>query len=787
VTAGTRVGGVDAATATGASRADAVPAGRTVRRVLLVLLALGAALAVLVVSLRIGGGLDPAALAGLPDPGTLTRWGLPIARLAADACATLVVGLTVTAAFLLPGNGDAIGPAAYRLLRTAGLLALGWLAATLALLVLTLSDLLGRPLGASLSWPALSSFVGSVSQGQALAVQAVLVAVIAVACRTILGRTPAAWLSVLAVIAVLPPALTGHSAGAGNHQVAVTAQAMHVAGAALWIGGLVALLLLRRTPVLARAAAGYSRLALGCFVAVAVTGVANAWVRLGTWDALLHSTYGYLVLGKVVALLALGLLGAWHRRRTLPALSAGRPGAFRRLAGVEVVVFAATAGLAVALSRSPTPVPTDAVNPDPATDLLGFPMPPAPTMRRLITDGVPDLFFAAVVIVAAAAYLAGVYRLHKRGVRWPAARTASWLGGLAVLALVTLMGFGRYGYVLLSVHMIQHMALSMLVPIGLVMGAPITLALRALRPSGDPAMRGPREWVVLAVHSRYLRLLTNPVVALTLVVASLYGLYFSGLFSLLMRSHVGHLVMLGHFVLAGYLLTWIVIGIDPGRRVLPHPVLILVHFASMTFHAFFGVALMQMRIPVAPDWFGAFHPAWRPDLMADQQVAAGIAWAFGEIPAAIVFVILVMQWIQADEREQRRADRAADRAEAAARAGRDVEDELARYNAFLAAAAAADPGRARRAAAPTSPVPAPVSPAPVSPAPTSPAPVSPAPVSPAPTSPAPISPAPISPAPTGTAGDRDTAGDPDTVGGRDTARGPAGSRGERPGDGPRPS
>jgi putative copper resistance protein D len=650
---------------------------------------------VLVIALRAGGGAGPARLAGLPAPGPGTTWGLPVVRLLTDVFGTLTLGLAVTAAFLLPGDlsghGELISPSGYRLLRRAAVFALCWAIASAALIVFTLSDLLGVPLPQAVSGPGLASFITSVSAGQAYALQAGLALLVAVACGRVLRRNTAAWIAVVAVVAVLLPALTGHAASAGNHQVAVTSLAMHVVAAALWAGGLAALLALRATDrrttddratnVLAGTAARYSRLALGCLVVVGFSGAANAWVRLGSIDQLWRSAYGALVVGKVIALVTLGVLGAVHRRRTLPALRAGRPGAFWRFAGVEMVVFAATFGLAVALSRSPTPVPSNPPNPDPATDLLGFAMPPAPTAGRMITEALPDLFFIAAVMIAAGAYLAGAWRLRRRGDAWPVERTVCWLAGLAVLGAVTVLGFGKYAYILFSVHMAQHMVLSMVVPVLLVLGAPATLALRALRPSPDPAVRGPREWLLLALHSRLTRLLTHPVVALALVVASLYALYFSSLFEVLMRTHLGHLAMLTHFVVTGYLFFWIVIGVDPGRRRLPHPVLMLVHFASMSFHAFFGMALMLTSGLLAASWFGALHPAWRASLASDQRVAAGIAWAFGEIPAAAVMVVLLMQWIRTDEREQRRFDRAADRAEADG-----TEGELARYNAFLKAA-----------------------------------------------------------------------------------------------------
>jgi putative copper resistance protein D len=152
--------------------------------------------------------------------------------------------------------------------------------------------------------------------------------------------------------------------------------------------------------------------------------------------------------------------------------------------------------------------------------------------------------------------------------------------------------------------------------------------------------------------------------------------------------------MLTHFVVSGYLMMWVLIGIDPGRPRIPPHVAILLHFASMVFHAFLGVILLQSSTVIAPAWFSAVHPPWAGSLLDDQHLGAGIAWAFGEIPAAVVFLILIMRWMKSDAREQARLDRAAARAEA-----NNEEDDLARYNAFLAAAAAE--ARGERPARPT--------------------------------------------------------------------------------------
>ena len=632
--------------------------------------------AVLVAALLVGDAITGRALVGLPDAGAVTAWALPAVKLCVDAAGTVTVGLVVTAAFLVPASNTEgrIGPTAYRMLRAATWWAAGWTAGALALLVLTLSDILGEPLS-HIDLGSVASLAFSVAQGQALVVQAVLAFAVALACRLVLSRTGTAFVAAAACVAILPPALTGHAAGAGDHQLAVTSLAVHILAAALWVGGLAALLTLRKDATLESVARSYSRLALACFVAVAVSGVANAYVRLGSLDQLWGSRYGVLVLGKALALGAVGAIGAVHRRRTLTSASL-----FRRLATGELVVFAATFGLAVALSRSPTPVPTDPLAPDPLVDLLGFAAPGPISVKTLLWPPLLDFFFLSVAVVGAGAYLVGVRRMRRNATPWPVARTVSFTAGMVVLLLATCSGFGRYAYVLFSVHMAQHLVLAMVVPILLVGGAPMTLALRVLRPSPVEGTRGARDWLLLVLHSRVFTVLTNPLVALAIYVVSLYGLYFSSALGTLMRYHLGHLAMLAHFVLAGYLFFWVLIGVDPGRRQLPAPILVLVHFAGMAFHAFLGVALMQSRTIIAPDWYSSVHPTWAAGLLDDQKLGAGIAWAFGEIPAAVVMVLLVVRWIRDDEREQRRLDRAADRADASGE-----EDELARYNAFLKA------------------------------------------------------------------------------------------------------
>ncbi|WP_131739742.1 bifunctional copper resistance protein CopD/cytochrome c oxidase assembly protein [Actinomadura roseirufa] len=654
--------------------------------------ALAASLAVLVAGLLLGGSVTEKVIPGLGDAGVVTRWGLPVSRTVMDLAAALTVGALLAAAALLPLEGgrnagrlsaDAVG-----YLRAASWLAAGWAAAAAATLVFTVADVLGQPVGDVLTGSELSSYVGSLPQGTALMLVVLVAVVVALLART--TATPAAAFGLLAMAgaALLPPPLTGHSASAANHSVAVTGVALHVAAVAPWVGGLAlvtvhALLGRGRLAVMAER---FSTMALWCYVTVGASGLINVIARLPDPAELVDTDYGRLALGKIIAFGALGWFGWWHRRRTLPALARREPGAFRRLAGVETAVMAATMGLAVALARTAPPAPTE--DESPVKALIGYDMPPPITPGRLATLWEFDLFFAALVAVLGALYLGAVVRLRRRGDSWPLGRTVSWLVGLLTIVIATESGVGTYAPILFSVHMAQHMVLNMLTPIFLVLGAPVTLALRALKPAKVRGDRGPREWLSAALRSRFTAVVAHPGVATGIFVAGTFVLYFTPLFESAMRNHLGHIAMTLHFLLAGSLFFWVLLGVDPAPRKLPYPGRLLLLFVTMPFHAFFGIALMNLSQPLARSWYTAVDPPWGTTILKDQHTGGAIAWGFGEIPTFIVLIVLAFQWYFDDQRQARRMDRRADRAEAAG--GDPATDELAAYNARLAKLAERD-------------------------------------------------------------------------------------------------
>ncbi|MGA5191497.1 cytochrome c oxidase assembly protein [Streptomyces griseoincarnatus] len=663
--------------------------GRLSRLPLVLLAAAGVAVAVTVVGVWAGGGAA-AGIPGIEDAGAVTAWGLPVARTVTDATSVATVGALLLVAVLLPG-GKKLSPAQLRYLNWAAAAAVLWAVGSAATLVFTLSDLFAQPVTEIVSPGVLADFVTTDAQGRSYALTAAAGGVIATLC---IGIGTARWARLALLVAVaglLPPAFTGHSSASGNHDAAVTSLALHLVGVAVWVGGLVFVLIAaaRREVQAADAARRFSPLAAWALIAVAASGIVNATVRLPSSGDVFTSRYGLMILGKVIALVLLGGIGWWHRRRTLPALADGGRRAFVRLAAGELLIMAAAVGLAVALSRTPPPGGEDA-SLSRTEELLGFPMPPPLgdfPWTPLFTQWHFDPLFAFGTAAAALLYLAGVRKLRARGDKWPVGRTVSWLLGLAVAVLATISGLAVYGKVLFSVHMGQHMILAMTVPILLVLGAPATLALRAFPavPKGEPD--GPREMLLKLLHSRYVKLISHPAVASVLFIGSAFVVYYTSLFETLMRSHLGHMFMLVHFLAAGLLFFWVIIGIDPGPRRPPHLGRLFVLILTMPFHSWFSISLMSSSALIGEGWWSLLDRPWVEDALADQYDAGAIAWATGDIPVLITTIILAIQWVRSDLREARRVDRQIDRG--------DAGDPLAAYNAYLAGLHARDRRPAR--------------------------------------------------------------------------------------------
>lgn len=621
---------------------------------------------------------------GLPDPGPATTSGLPFVRAAGEIAAVIAVGGFAFAAFMVPPQSSGVlDVAGYRALRTARNASMAWAACAALLVPLTVSDVSGEPLAALRNPIEVWSAAGIVDTADAWRWTAALAAVVAVAASVVLRWGPTPALLAGSLLTLVPLGLTGHSAAGGSHDMATNSLLIHLMAAALWAGGLLALLAhaLRGGEHADIASRRFSAVALWCFIAMALSGIINAAIRIPPSEVF-TTAYGALVLGKVAALLILGVIG-WRQRRAVVAVLRADPAArtpLLRLALVEALVFGITFGIAVGLGRTPPPPPRD-LNPSAAEVALGYDLSGPPTVARILLDWRFDLVFGTVAIVFACVYLAGVIRLRRRGDAWPPGRTTAWLLGCAVLLFATSSGLGRYMPAMFSMHMGGHMLLSMLAPILLVLGAPTTLALRALPVAGKGNPPGPREWLQAGLHSRLSKFFTHPVVATVMFVAGFYALYFGGIFDAAVSNHAAHIAMNIHFLLTGYLFYWAVIGVDPTPRVIPPIGKIGMVFSSIPLHAFFGVVLMGMSEVLGERFYRSLQLPWDTDLLDDQRLGGSIAWAAGEIPLVVVLMALLIQWQRTDRRTAVRLDRAA---------VRDHEADLVAYNAMLAELARRD-------------------------------------------------------------------------------------------------
>ena len=443
----------------------------------------------------------------------------------------------------------------------------------------------------------------------------------------------------------------------------------------MWVGGVIALAFLSAQD---RAAAvpRFSQIALWSAIAVVISGSVNAWARLNFIDAW-NSSYAFVVAGKIIATTVLLLIGNLHRK-TLSNKDSINWIAFARLISVEALIMLVTVLMGTWLSTNSSPDRPGVQEFNPALAIVGIPTPPPPTWSRILLSYEPNALMIGILTLMVALYIKGVVVLTKRGDKWPVGRTIAFALGITATDFATSGGLGLYAQFSFSYHMTAHMVLGMIAPIGLVLGAPMTLALRTLPQGRNSDERGVRGSLLAALHSKPGIFFTNPIVALAIFDGSLFALYFTDLFSVLMQSHTGHLFMSLHFLAAGYLFFSIIIGIDPNPRKVHYLVQIVILFGAMSIHAFFSVALMSSTTLIDGGYYASLQTPWLGDSLTDQKLGGSIGWAMGEIPILIALVATFINWMRDDSREAKRIDRSTAR-----QAAMGQPDDLAKYNQYL--------------------------------------------------------------------------------------------------------
>lgn len=635
---------------------------------LFVLAGLILAMLTVVAGLMLTGAADPKKLL---DPGPLVRWGLPIVTVILNLSATVAIGAFFLCAFVLPqpqsgdetasastvgtGSstqatgfrpGQSVGSAWQRAAGT-GLIAVMILApAQLAHLILTHLSALGTDIGDVPYGAHLLQYITEIDAGRIL-IWGVLISVVAAAVgAAVASRSFAAVTVLLVSLSLVPLALTGHAAGAANHELAVTAIWLHLLGVTVWAGGLAVLALVaqRLGSTLGDVTERYSKVALWCFVLVALSGIASSWIRIETIGDLFTSSYGQLLLVKIALTTVLGVAGWWHRRATIPAIRAHAATpvsvdhaqarsrtvvgwAFWRLAGVEVLIMGAVIGVAVALGSSAPPVPQEPI-PDAsmAFFLTGHPVPSAPTALAYLTQWRLDPLLGSLSIVAVLVYLLWVARLRRHGQDWPMHRTVLWVIGWVVFFWATNGGPSVYGGFLFSGYALQLVIITAVVPVLLIQCAPLTLALRALPQRGDGSS-GPREWLLQLTGTRAAGAVAHPVLLAVLLGGSLLVLFLTPLLDLTASSFFARGALLVYLLLLSS--AFLAALTAPYRHPRSRPVRLLALGIALLGYATTAFTILAQTQLLSTNYFGLMGLPWLDDALVDQDLGGWIILSLG--------------------------------------------------------------------------------------------------------------------------------------------------------------
>ena len=622
----------------------------------------------LTVALILGHGAWHPIDAGLPDAGRAITWSLNITSLCATLLGARILGGLFVLCMIEPQSDRTVTREGRDRLLHLGRLSLIWSGLLFVISVLTLSVVLGLSAADTMRPGVIGTYLWSLPPSRSFVIASVMALVVCAVGLFVVSLNSVALIAALATAAIIAPLLNSHSASLGDHSLALTSSVIHGVSMSLWVGGLWAVvpyIRSRSVDVVKR----YSTLATWSVSALIVSGVAASYARLDAVSDLWRSGYGQLVSIKVVLFVVIAVLAT----RVRAALAA--QGNVMRFVGAEVGVMALAIGVGVALHATPLSRLATQL-PSAAEEILGFRFPPAPSAMRMLFGWHPEWFMLSISLVALCLYYMGLRRLKASSISWPVLRTVSFTCGLVLVMWASSAGIAKYAMVSFASHMIQHMILSMIAPIFVVLGAPITLALRALPAQREAEHRNAREWLLAILHSTYSRFITQPIIVLIIFTFGLYGMYFTSLFANLMSGHVGHVFMEVHFLISGLLFSFIVIGVDPAPRHVPHWTRLMLVMVAISLHAFFAIALMQSTVPVGNAWYSIVRPPWIDNPLTDTYNGGGIAWGLGEVPSLILMVVVAVQWAMSDTKLAKRLDRQADR---------DGDAELRAYNQRLTA------------------------------------------------------------------------------------------------------
>ncbi len=619
-------------------------------------------------ALIFGGGAWAPFPEGIPDAGQVNSWTLQFATLAHVVLGLRVFGLLVTWTFLAPTTGQTISRDGRKAVLHASAISALWSVSAVIAALTTMANILGVPFKDVFRPGFISTYLMSLPPSRSFMISALVAIAISIAGIFLVSLNSIAVLAAFAGASIAAPLLNSHSASLGSHSLAQTSSIAHGLSMSAWVGCLWAVSSFVKAKDL-NVVSRFSALATISVAVLAISGISATYARIDSIDDLWLSRYGQLVVLKIIFFAILMALAVKIRAHLTSNAN------LKGFLATDAVIMAIAIGVGAALHSTPTSRSSAPLN-SAGEEILGFAYPPSPTFSNVIIGWNPEWLILTLSLVAAALYAIGVFRVKRNGIDWGVLRTISFMVGIGLVIWTTSAGISMYSKVSFQYHMIQHMVLSMIAPIFIVLSNPITLALRALPAQKISDHRSAREWILAALHSTFSKRITHPLVVLGIFTFGLYAMYFTPLFATLMGSHTGHIFMEVHFLISGLLFSYVVIGSDPSPREIPFWSRLMIVLVGLSLHAFFAISLMQSNEPIGVDWYIQVQPPWVTSLLADSQAGGSVAWALGEVPTFVLLVIVAVMWARSDTRLAKQLDRAADR---------DGDADLKAYNAGLSA------------------------------------------------------------------------------------------------------
>jgi putative membrane protein len=277
-----------------------------------------------------------------------------------------------------------------------------------------------------------------------------------------------------------------------------------------------------------------------------------------------------------------------------------------------------------------------------------------PTVPAILGAWSFDPTVVLLLVMAATLYGYGVLRFERDhpGARWPRTRTAAFAGGLVAVEVALQSPIDGYAGLFFWVHMVQHLILTMVAPPLLLLGAPMTLALRSTRGPGRRRIAG-------LAAGRWARIAGHPLVGWSAFVAVLFATHFSPLYQASLEHGWVHQLEHALYLGSGLLFWFPVVGLDPARRRLAHPLRLVYLFLAGPVGTVTALAIYSAGHVLYPH-YARVSPPWGPGPLADQRLAGVVMWIGGDLLLVAALAAVLGAWMRHDRALGQRLDRRLD-------------------------------------------------------------------------------------------------------------------------------